>query len=113
MSTQDQWVQRWTVRSETSNAEYTVARHRDGHIACNCRGWLSHRKCKHATAIEKALKSGKTVPTTFPGFGPKKGYPTYNDGKRGNPEQWARAVIPQPQVAVAPEAAKRRLGFKK
>ena len=47
----DQWTNRFEVRSETSNRVYTIAQHKTKkHWGCSCPGWKAHRKCKHLTA---------------------------------------------------------------
>ena len=46
------WVNRFTVESQTSSATYTVAQKRsDGTWGCSCRGWIHHRRCKHLTDV--------------------------------------------------------------
>lgn len=48
----DQWENRFTIRSESSNRLYTVAQHKKKrHWACSCPAWLTRRKCKHLDAI--------------------------------------------------------------
>ena len=48
----DQWENRFEIRSETSNRVYTVAQHKRGRYwGCSCPGWKAHRKCKHLTAV--------------------------------------------------------------
>ena len=52
MPDSDQWVNRFTVKSQSSKAVYTVAQRRtDGVWGCSCPGWRHHRKCKHLTDI--------------------------------------------------------------
>lgn len=47
------WINRFTVPSDSSNAEYVIAQHRNKRWwACSCRGFTSHRKCKHLTRLE-------------------------------------------------------------
>jgi len=48
----DQWINRFTVRSETSTNLYTVAQNRrKRHWACSCPGYRTHRTCKHLRAL--------------------------------------------------------------
>ena len=43
----NQWVNRLEVLS-SSGKRYIIAQHRDKrHWACDCRGWTTHRTCKH------------------------------------------------------------------
>ena len=47
-----QWMNRFQVKSSSSNRLYTIAQHKDKkHWGCNCPGWLTRRKCKHLTAV--------------------------------------------------------------
>jgi hypothetical protein len=44
----DQWTNRFEVRSATSNRKYVIAQHRTKrHWGCSCPGWRAHRTCKH------------------------------------------------------------------
>jgi len=44
----NQWTNRFKIRSETSNRVYTIAQHKTKrHWACNCPSWLTRRYCKH------------------------------------------------------------------
>jgi hypothetical protein len=48
----DQWINRFEIRSESSNRVYVIAQNkRKRHWACSCPGWKSHRKCKHLAAL--------------------------------------------------------------
>lgn len=48
-----QWVNRFEVRSQTSDRVYIVAQHRDKRFwACSCPGWIIHRTCKHLQAMQ-------------------------------------------------------------
>lgn len=48
----DQWVNRFEIRSETSNRKYTVSQNRSKrHWGCSCPGWRSRRECKHLRAL--------------------------------------------------------------
>lgn len=47
--------------SSSSDAEYWVIHHSDGHLSCNCRGWVNRRRanpsreCKHQTIVIREL----------------------------------------------------------
>lgn len=44
----DQWTNRFEIRSESSNRIYVVAQNKKtGKWGCSCPGYLSKRKCKH------------------------------------------------------------------
>ena len=48
----DQWQNRFEVRSESSDRVYIIAQHKEKkHWGCSCMGWKRYRKCKHLTAI--------------------------------------------------------------
>lgn len=48
----DQWQNRFEVRSETSSRIYTIAQHRvKKHWGCSCPSWRTRRYCKHLKAI--------------------------------------------------------------
>jgi len=48
----DQWYNRFEVRSESSNRVYIIAQHKKKkHWGCSCPGWKAHRKCKHLAAL--------------------------------------------------------------
>lgn len=48
----DQWCNRFEVRSETSSRVYIIAQHKKKlHFACSCPGWRRYRHCKHLMAI--------------------------------------------------------------
>jgi hypothetical protein len=48
----DQWTNRFEIRSETSNRIYVIAQHKKKkHWACSCPGWKRYRKCKHLDSI--------------------------------------------------------------
>jgi len=47
-----QWENRFHVRSASSNRKYVVSQNKDKrHWGCSCRGWTTHRKCKHLTSL--------------------------------------------------------------
>jgi hypothetical protein len=44
----DQWKNRFEIRSATSTRIYIVAQNKQsGKFGCSCPGYLSNRKCKH------------------------------------------------------------------
>jgi len=44
----EQWTQRFEIRSSSSNRLYIVAQNKqNGLWGCSCPGYLSNRKCKH------------------------------------------------------------------
>lgn len=48
----DQWINRFKVKSQSSNRIYIIAQHRKKrHWGCSCPGWKRHRNCKHLEAI--------------------------------------------------------------
>ena len=48
----DQWENRFEIKSETSDRIYTIAQHkRLRHWACSCPSWRTRRACKHLRAI--------------------------------------------------------------
>ena len=52
MSDTAQWRTRFTVKSTSGSAVYTVAQRRDDGVwGCSCRGWTHYRHCKHLTDI--------------------------------------------------------------
>jgi len=56
MPDNDQWVNRFTVRSDTKDAVYVVAQRRsDGTWGCGCWAWKRHRRCKHLGRILERL----------------------------------------------------------
>ncbi len=49
----DQWQNRFTIKSESSNRLYIVSQHKTNkHWACSCPGWKAHRNCKHLAALQ-------------------------------------------------------------
>jgi hypothetical protein len=47
-----QWINRFEVRSETSNAIYVIAQNRVGRWwGCSCMGWIRHHHCKHLCTL--------------------------------------------------------------
>ena len=48
----DQWMNRFEIRSETSNSIYVVSQNKKRkHFACSCPGYKRHRRCKHLETI--------------------------------------------------------------
>ncbi len=67
MPDNDQWMNRFTVKSTSSNSVYTVAQRRsDGVWGCSCRGWTTHRNCKHLHDILGRLSRIPTLSTHEP-----------------------------------------------
>lgn len=58
----EQWVNRFQVKSTTSSSLYTVAQRRsDGVWGCSCRGWTHYRHCKHLTDVLERLTNVKVL----------------------------------------------------
>jgi len=48
----DQWMNRFEIRSESSNRIYIIAQNkRNKHFGCSCPGYKRYRKCKHLESI--------------------------------------------------------------
>ena len=48
----DQWMNRFEVKSESSNRVYIIAQNKKkGHFGCSCPGYKRFRKCKHLESI--------------------------------------------------------------
>jgi len=48
----DQWTNRFEIRSESSNRIYIIAQHKLKRFwGCSCPGWRRYRKCKHLTNL--------------------------------------------------------------
>jgi len=48
----NQWTNRFEIRSESSNRIYIIAQHKKNRYwGCSCPGWRRHRKCKHLTNL--------------------------------------------------------------
>lgn len=60
----ERWVNRFEVRSSSSNRLYVIAQQRaDGVWGCACPGWTHHRKCHHLTDVLRRLaKVAETMP---------------------------------------------------
>ena len=47
-----QYINRFEIRSETSDRIYIVAQHKTGRWwSCSCPGWIRNRHCKHLRAL--------------------------------------------------------------
>ena len=58
MPDNQQWTNRFTVKSQTSETVYVVAQRRTDSVwGCGCPGWRHHRRCKHVTDILKRLSA--------------------------------------------------------
>ena len=58
----DQWINRFQVRSTSSSSLYTIAQRRaDKTWGCSCVGWRNHRKCKHLTDVLRRLSNVKVT----------------------------------------------------
>jgi hypothetical protein len=56
MPDNDQWTNRFQIRSESSSRLYTVAQNKsNGRFACSCMGWIRHRTCKHLNTLRPVL----------------------------------------------------------
>lgn len=48
-----QYVNRFEIKSQSSNALYIVAQSKSGRWwACGCFGWIRHKHCKHLKALQ-------------------------------------------------------------
>ena len=48
----DQWENRFEIKSETSGRVYIVSQHKTGRFwGCSCPAWRTRRACKHLRAI--------------------------------------------------------------
>lgn len=43
--------EKWTFSSSSSDKTYTVKRNRNGKLACDCWGYIAHKKCKHIKEV--------------------------------------------------------------
>jgi hypothetical protein len=52
----DQWTNRFRVKSQTSSAYYVIAQRRADKVwGCSCRGWIHYRRCKHLNDVLSRL----------------------------------------------------------
>ena len=50
------WKDKWVARSESSNADYTIARSENGEFGCSCPQWKFRRgECKHIRQVKIEL----------------------------------------------------------
>jgi hypothetical protein len=65
MPDNDQWTNRFTVQSSTSNAIYVVAQRRSDAVwGCSCRGWIHYRHCRHLTdVLQRLARLAERTPT--------------------------------------------------
>lgn len=50
------YINRFTVPSSSGSSTYLVSQRRtSGEWCCSCRGWITHRRCKHLTEILRRL----------------------------------------------------------
>ena len=48
----DQWTNRFEIKSESSNRLYIVSQNKSKRFwGCSCPGWKIHRKCKHLESM--------------------------------------------------------------
>jgi len=48
----DQWTNRFEVKSESSDRVYIIAQNKKkGHWGCSCPAWRTRRKCKHLRSL--------------------------------------------------------------
>jgi hypothetical protein len=48
----NQYTNRFEIRSSSSNRVYIVAQHKTGRWwSCSCPGWISRRSCRHLKAL--------------------------------------------------------------
>src|SRR4051812_23557523 len=93
--TNNQWVNRTEIRSETSDRVYVVSQHATKRYwACSCPGWRAHRRCKHLGQL--GLPAGEVPFEVDGGHARKKGfldgYPTYDTGGgHGSRGEWRQA----------------------
>jgi len=48
----EQWTNRFEIKSESSNRIYVIAQHKTKrHWGCSCPGWRINRNCKHLNTL--------------------------------------------------------------
>lgn len=48
-----QWVNRFQIKSSSSNRLYVISQHKTKrHWGCSCPAWLIRRKCKHLQVLQ-------------------------------------------------------------
>jgi hypothetical protein len=95
MNTENTWINRTEIRSETSDRIYVVSQHASKrHWGCSCPGWRRHRKCKH---LERLGLPGDEEPFEVHGDHAMKkgfldGYKTYDTTTgHGGTAEWQKA----------------------
>lgn len=64
MPNNDQWHNRFQVKSTTSSSLYVIAQRRsDNTWGCSCPGWRHHRRCHHLTDVLRRLAGVVASPT--------------------------------------------------
>lgn len=71
----NQWTNRFEIRSSSSNRVYTVAQNKKTNKwACSCPGWIRFKKCKHLTSMgflptdihgNHSIKEGSIISNTI------------------------------------------------
>ena len=55
-----QWINRFEIRSESSNRLYIIAQKADkSGWGCSCPAWITRRKCKHLTSIMPLIQQAE------------------------------------------------------
>jgi len=112
----DQWTNRFEIRSASSSRLYVVAQNKlGGHWACSCPGWKIHRTCKHIKtikvptlpALQNRLGGGTISYKPASGKNPLDGYKTYQ-GQRGSATDWEKAFA----YRMGIDAARKVVGDK-
>jgi hypothetical protein len=111
MTTNNTWVNRIEIKSETSNRVYVVSQHATKRYwGCSCPGWKAHRKCKH---LERLGLPGSEEPFEVEeGHAMKKGflegYKTYDaSAGHGTTAEWQKAFSQK----MGLDEARRELGL--
>jgi hypothetical protein len=111
MPTDNIWVNRIEIKSETSNRVYVVAQHAEKRYwGCSCPGWRRHRRCKHLERLglpssEEPFEVGEDH-AMKKGF--LEGYKTYDDSAgHGNTAEWQKAF----SAKMGLDEARRELGL--
>lgn len=50
-----------TFASRTSDSVYTAILWSDGQPSCNCRGWATHKRCRHCVELMEDARTGILV----------------------------------------------------
>src|SRR5581483_2894966 len=111
MTTDNTWVNRIEIRSETSNRLYTVSQHSiKRYWGCSCPGWRAHRRCKHLDQL--GLPSGEKPFEVDKDHAKKKdfldGYKTYDTrAGHGSTAEWQQVFARR----MGLDEARRTLGL--